>query len=76
MTDVSVPDLAIGTRVEMTFRRIYTALGVHNYFWKARPLEGAPVASEPASTAPSATTAPSASTAPSATTALSAKTEE
>jgi hydroxymethylglutaryl-CoA synthase len=41
MTDVSVPDLAIGSRVEMTFRRIYTAQGVHNYFWKARPVPGA-----------------------------------
>jgi hydroxymethylglutaryl-CoA synthase len=39
MTDVSVADLAIGGRVEMTFRRIYTALGVHNYFWKARPVQ-------------------------------------
>jgi uncharacterized OB-fold protein len=50
MTDVSVPELAIGSRVEMTFRRIYTALGVHNYFWKARPLQGAPVVPEPART--------------------------
>jgi 3-hydroxy-3-methylglutaryl CoA synthase/uncharacterized OB-fold protein len=50
MTDVSVPELAIGSRVEMTFRRIYTALGVHNYFWKARPLQGSPVVPEPAST--------------------------
>jgi hydroxymethylglutaryl-CoA synthase len=45
MTDVSVPDLAIGSRVEMTFRRIYTALGVHNYFWKARPVAAVPPAS-------------------------------
>jgi hydroxymethylglutaryl-CoA synthase len=44
MTDVSVPELAIGSRVEMTFRRIYTALGVHNYFWKARPVQAAPPA--------------------------------
>jgi hydroxymethylglutaryl-CoA synthase len=46
MTDVSVPDLVIGGRVEMTFRRIYTAQGVHNYFWKARPLQVAPPANE------------------------------
>jgi hydroxymethylglutaryl-CoA synthase len=26
--------------VEMTFRRVYTAQGVHNYFWKARPIGG------------------------------------
>jgi len=23
----------------MTFRRLYTTGGVHNYFWKAKPLE-------------------------------------
>ncbi len=38
MTDVEPASLSIGTRVEMTFRLIYTAQGVHNYFWKARPL--------------------------------------
>jgi hydroxymethylglutaryl-CoA synthase len=40
MTDVDPDALAIGTRVEMTFRRFYTAQGIHNYFWKARPLVG------------------------------------
>ncbi len=39
MTDVDPETVAIGTRVEMTFRRIYTAQGVHNYFWKAKPVE-------------------------------------
>jgi hydroxymethylglutaryl-CoA synthase len=29
--------LSIGDRVSMTFRRVWTAQGVHNYFWKARP---------------------------------------
>ena len=29
--------LPIGDEVEMTFRRLFTADGVHNYFWKARP---------------------------------------
>ena len=29
---------AIGDRVEMTFRRLFTADGIHNYFWKARPV--------------------------------------
>ncbi len=38
MTDVDPEALAIGTRVEMTFRRFYSAQGVHNYFWKARPV--------------------------------------
>jgi len=28
--------------VAMTFRRLYTAEGVHNYFWKARPVDGPP----------------------------------
>jgi hypothetical protein len=28
----------IGGRVEMTFRKLFTADGIHNYFWKARLL--------------------------------------
>jgi hydroxymethylglutaryl-CoA synthase len=24
--------------VEMTLRRLFTADGIHNYFWKARPI--------------------------------------
>jgi hydroxymethylglutaryl-CoA synthase len=27
-------------RVEMTFRRLFTADGIANYFWKARPVRG------------------------------------
>jgi hydroxymethylglutaryl-CoA synthase len=46
MTDVDPGSLAIGTRVEMTFRRFYTAQGVHNYFWKARPVADEPVSAE------------------------------
>lgn len=38
LTDVDVDDVAIGGRVEMTFRRLFTADGIHNYFWKARPV--------------------------------------
>lgn len=38
LTDVEEGELAIGGRVEMTFRRLFTAEGVHNYFWKARPV--------------------------------------
>ncbi len=38
MTDVDPADVKIGMRVEMTFRRLYTADGIHNYFWKARPI--------------------------------------
>ena len=38
MTDVDPGTVVVGTRVEMTFRRLYSAEGVHNYFWKARPV--------------------------------------
>ncbi len=38
MTDVDPAAVKVGTRVTMTFRRLYSAQGVHNYFWKARPL--------------------------------------
>ncbi len=41
LTDVEPSAVAIGDRVEMTFRRLFTADGIHNYFWKARPLRGA-----------------------------------
>jgi hydroxymethylglutaryl-CoA synthase len=40
LTDVDVADVAVGSRVEMTFRRLSTADGIHNYFWKARPARG------------------------------------
>jgi hydroxymethylglutaryl-CoA synthase len=41
LTDCDPADIQIGTRVEMTFRRFFTADGIHNYFWKARPVRGA-----------------------------------
>jgi 3-hydroxy-3-methylglutaryl CoA synthase len=37
LTDVDPQEVAIGDRLEMTFRCLYTVQGVHNYFWKARP---------------------------------------
>ncbi len=40
LTDAAPDELSIGDRVAMTFRRVWTAQGVHNYFWKARPLTG------------------------------------
>ena len=40
LTDVASTDVKVGDRVEMTFRRLYTADGIHNYFWKARPVRG------------------------------------
>jgi 3-hydroxy-3-methylglutaryl CoA synthase len=38
VTDCEPDKVAIGDEVEMTFRRFYTADGVHNYFWKSRPI--------------------------------------
>jgi hydroxymethylglutaryl-CoA synthase len=38
LTDVDADHLSIGDRVEMTFRRLYSADGIHDYFWKARPV--------------------------------------
>jgi uncharacterized OB-fold protein len=40
LCDLDADALQMGDRVEMTFRRLYTADGIHNYFWKARPLRG------------------------------------
>jgi hydroxymethylglutaryl-CoA synthase len=37
LTDVDPKEVAIGNHLEMTFRRLFTVQGVHNYFWKARP---------------------------------------
>ncbi len=41
LTDAAEDEVGIGLRVEMTFRRLVTAAGVHNYFWKARPVRSA-----------------------------------
>jgi hydroxymethylglutaryl-CoA synthase len=38
LTDVNADELQVGDKVEMTFRRLFTADGIHNYFWKARPI--------------------------------------
>jgi 3-hydroxy-3-methylglutaryl CoA synthase/uncharacterized OB-fold protein len=38
LTDVDADEVEVGLRVRMTFRRMYTAQGVHNYFWKATPI--------------------------------------
>jgi 3-hydroxy-3-methylglutaryl CoA synthase/uncharacterized OB-fold protein len=37
LTDVDPNAVAIGDEMEMSFRYLYTADGIHNYFWKARP---------------------------------------
>jgi 3-hydroxy-3-methylglutaryl CoA synthase/uncharacterized OB-fold protein len=39
LTDIDVDQVRIGARVKLTFRKLFTADGIHNYFWKAR-LEG------------------------------------
>ena len=38
LTDVDPAEISVGDEVTMTFRRVSTANGVHNYFWKARPI--------------------------------------
>jgi hydroxymethylglutaryl-CoA synthase len=40
LTDVDPATLAINDRVEMTYRFLYEADGVRNYFWKGRPQSG------------------------------------
>jgi len=40
LTDVDPGAVAVGQRVELTFRRTVTAKRIHNYFWKARPIRG------------------------------------
>ena len=37
LTDVTPSDVRVGMAVDMTFRRLFTAGSLHNYFWKARP---------------------------------------
>ncbi len=38
MTDCNPKDVKIGMPVELTFRRVYDGMGIHNYFWKMRPV--------------------------------------
>lgn len=40
VADAAPDDLTVGTRVRFTFRRLFTAGGVHDYFWKAVPERG------------------------------------
>jgi 3-hydroxy-3-methylglutaryl CoA synthase/uncharacterized OB-fold protein len=41
VTDAAPEEVDIGTRLELTFRRLYTTGHIHNYFWKVRPAEPA-----------------------------------
>src|SRR6201996_5090619 len=36
VADADPDRLGVGSRVDLVFRRLFTAGGVHNYFWKAR----------------------------------------
>ncbi|GGL10052.1 OB-fold domain-containing protein [Nocardia jinanensis] len=47
VADAQPDQLAVGTAVGLTFRKLYEADGVHNYFWKARILEPGERAWEP-----------------------------
>jgi uncharacterized OB-fold protein len=38
MTDMDVKDVKVGMEVEMAFRKIGTAGGIHNYYWRCMPL--------------------------------------
>lgn len=38
MTDRDVEEVRIDMPVEMTFRKLYSAEGIHNYFWKSMPV--------------------------------------
>jgi hydroxymethylglutaryl-CoA synthase len=38
MTDRDPAKLEVGMRVEMTFRKLYSDRGIHNYYWKTRPV--------------------------------------
>ena len=39
MTDCVPAEVKVGMPVDLTFRRIYDGAGMHNYFWKCRPLK-------------------------------------
>ena len=38
LTNVDPGDVAIDMPVELVFRLHHNAAGLHNYFWKARPI--------------------------------------
>lgn len=38
MTDRDIDELKVDLPVEMTFRKLFTAKGVHNYYWKSMPV--------------------------------------
>jgi len=38
MTDRDPSQLKVGMHVEMTFRKLFFDRGIHNYYWKTRPI--------------------------------------
>jgi uncharacterized OB-fold protein len=38
MTDREIGELSVGMPVEMSFRKIRSAGGIHNYYWKSTPV--------------------------------------
>jgi 3-hydroxy-3-methylglutaryl CoA synthase len=38
MTDRDPQEVKVGMEVEFTFRKLYTERGIHNYYWKTRPV--------------------------------------
>jgi 3-hydroxy-3-methylglutaryl CoA synthase len=37
-TDFDIDKVKIGMPLEMTYRKMFTSRGIHNYFWKAKPV--------------------------------------
>ncbi len=38
LTDCDLDKVAVGMKLEMTFRKMFYSRGIHNYFWKAKPV--------------------------------------
>ena len=38
-TDCDANKMKVDMPMEMTFRKMFTSRGIHNYFWKAKPVE-------------------------------------
>jgi hydroxymethylglutaryl-CoA synthase len=38
-TDCDINKMKVDMPMEMTFRKMFTSRGIHNYFWKAKPVE-------------------------------------
>jgi len=39
LTDCDIAKVKVGMTVEMTFRKMFFSRGIHNYFWKAKPVD-------------------------------------